>query len=138
MTAHKTMEQKRASYALSKIQEVMQSDFQGKYSSYARKLPTMIVSNGFGPTLAFIKSKSSGESMSAQAYETLYQHLNDWQRLRQLLGLTHANDDLLDSGILGRNATSSSYRLATMEALKLAEWLKRFSEAYLKKEEETE
>jgi CRISPR-associated protein Cmr5 len=99
-------------------------DWRGKYGSVVRKLPSYILTNGLGQTLAFLKAK--GESKLGNEHEILYRHLADWVRSK-----VHANGDFLDW--LVSKATSQQYRLATMEALALLQWLKRFAEAELPK-----
>jgi len=99
-------------------------EWKGKYGSVVRKLPSYILTNGLGQTLAFLKAKGKGEP--GNEHEVLYQHLEGW--LRRQLGI---NGNLLDW--LVSKATSQQYRLATMEALALLQWLKRFAEAELLK-----
>jgi CRISPR-associated protein Cmr5 len=98
--------------------------WKGRYGSTVRKLPSYILTNGLGQTLAFLKAKGKGEP--GDEHEILYQHLAEWLK-RQL----NINGDLL--GWLVSEATSQQYRLATMEALALLQWLKRFAEAELPK-----
>jgi len=100
------------------------NEWKGKYGSVVRKLPSYILTNGLGQTLAFLKAKGKGEP--GNEHEILYRHLADWVGSK-----VHANGDFLDW--LVNNATSQQYRLATMEALALLQWLKRFAEAELPK-----
>ena len=99
-------------------------DWKGKYGSIVRKLPSYILTNGLGQTLAFLKAKGKGEP--GNEHEILYQHLEGW--LQKQLDI---NSKFLDW--LVNTATSQQYRLATMEALALLQWLKRFAEAELLK-----
>jgi len=100
------------------------NEWKSKYGSLVRKLPSYILTNGLGQTLAFLKAKGKGEP--GNEHEVLYQHLEGW--LQRQLGI---NGNLLDW--LVNKATSQQYRLATMEALALLQWLKRFAEAELPK-----
>jgi CRISPR-associated protein Cmr5 len=100
------------------------NNWKGKYGSVVRKLPSYILANGLGQTLAFLKAK--GEGRPGDEHEVLYQHLAEWLQ-KQL----HIGGDLLEW--LANTATSQQYRLATMEALALLQWLKRFAEAELPK-----
>lgn len=99
-------------------------EWKGKYGSVVRKLPSYIMTNGLGQTLAFLKAKGKGEP--GNEHEILYQHLASWLKRR-----LDINGDLLDWVV--NTATSQQYRMATMEALALLQWLKRFAEAELPK-----
>jgi len=98
--------------------------WKGRYGSTVRKLPSYILTNGLGQTMAFLKAKGKGEP--GDEHEILYQHLANWLK-KQL----KVNGDLLDWIV--NTANSQQYRLATMEALALLQWLKRFAEAELPK-----
>lgn len=109
--------------------KTLQSEEGGKnwkreYGSLARKVPSLILTNGLGQTLAFLKAK--GKNNPSDEHEVLYQHITEW--LKQQLKL---NGDLLEWIV--NSANSQQYRLATMEALAFLQWLKRFAEAVLPK-----
>lgn len=101
-------------------------DIQKKYGSLARKLPSLILANGLGQTLAFLKSKGyeKGELNSKKAEGLLYNHLSE-----HVLG---KDQDLLTK-VMGES--SFEYRRHTTEVLAFASWLKRFAEAELGQEE---
>ncbi len=123
-SALRTLEQERAQHAWSCVQEVKDKPFAHEYRAVAVKVPSLIVTNGLGQTLAFLKAKGKGEQ--GNEHEILYRHLADWVGSK-----VHADGDLLNW--LANEATSQQYRLATMEALALLQWLKRFAEAELPK-----
>jgi CRISPR-associated protein Cmr5 len=123
-SALRTLEQERAKHAWDCVQEVKDKPFAGDYRTIAVKVPSLIVTNGLGQTLAFLKAKGKGEP--GNEHEVLYRHLTDWVGRK-----VHADGDLLSW--LVNTATSQQYRLATMEALALLQWLKRFAEAELPK-----
>jgi len=125
-SALRTLEQKRAKHAWDCVQKVKSQPFASDYRSIAVKVPSLILTNGLGQTLAFLKAK--GKNEPANEHEILYKHIEEW--LQRQLGI---NKNLLDW--LVNNATSQQYRLATMEALALLQWLKRFAEAELPKGE---
>jgi len=120
-SALRTLEQERAQHAWSCVQDVKDKPFAGDYRTIAVKVPSLIVTNGLGQTLAFLRSKPD-----RQHFQLLYRHLADWVGRK-----VHADGDLLNW--LVNEATSQQYRLATMEALALLQWLKRFAEAELPK-----
>ncbi|MEM4555091.1 MAG: type III-B CRISPR module-associated protein Cmr5 [Candidatus Anstonellaceae archaeon] len=112
--------------------KTLQSEEGGKnwkreYGSLARKVPSLILTNGLGQTLAFLKAKGKGDP--SDEHEVFYQHISNW--LKQRLRL---EDDLLEWIV--NSANSQQYRIATMEALVFLQWLKRFAEAILPKGEE--
>ena len=120
----RTLEQERAKHAWKCVQKVKNQAYASAYRTIAVKAPSLILTNGLGQTLAFLKAK--GKNDPANEHEILYQHIEEW--LKRQLGI---NKNLLDW--LVNNATSQQYRLATMEALALLQWLKRFAEAELPK-----
>jgi len=124
MSVMRTVEQERANHAWQCVNEVKDKPFAGDYRTIAVKTPSLILTNGLGQTLAFLKAKGKGDP--SDEHEVLYQHMSNW--LKQQLKL---NGDLLEWIV--NSANSQQYRLATMEALALLQWLKRFAEAILPK-----
>ena len=120
-----TIEQQRAKFALGRVQDVKsnQRRIAGRYRQEVMGLPTMILTNGLGQTLAFLKAKGSG---SQNEHAAAYRHLNDWVRAQLSLG-----GDLLEEVT---RMDVSRYRLAQAEALAVLGWLKRFAEAELPKD----
>jgi CRISPR-associated protein Cmr5 len=123
-SALRTLEQERAKHAWDCVREVKDKPFAGDYRAIAVKVPSLILTNGLGQTLAFLKAKGKGDP--GNEHEVLYRHLADWVSEK-----VNADGDLLSW--LVNTATSQQYRLATMEALALLQWLKRFAEAELPK-----
>lgn len=113
-----TTEQKRAAAAWVAVSEVQVAD-QSKYSTWVRKLPALIQSNGLGSAMAFLCVKCP----------LLYGHVSRWVTAH----LKYSGDDLLD---LIRNSSAEQYRRATAEAIAYAGWLKRYVEGQGWKEEE--
>jgi len=99
-------------------------DWKSRYGSLVRKIPSYILTNGLGQTLAFLRAKGRGEPGSE--HEVLYRHLSVC--IKEHMGI---DGDLLE-WIVGQ-ADSKEYRHATMETLAFLQWLKRFAEAYLPK-----
>lgn len=119
-SALRTLEQERAKRAWECVQKVKSQSFASDYRTIAMKAPSLIITNGLGQTLAFLKAKGEDE------HEALYHHLSEW--LKKQLSI---EGDLMEW--LVNTATSQQYRLATMEALAFLQWLKRFTEAELPK-----
>ena len=100
-------------------------DYLSDYSSHAKRLSQMIVSNGLIPTLAFYKSKGDDRG---QIYSdiceilevTEFKPYNDWKKNNGKEG------SFLLEFLL--NADFQTLRLATIEAVAIANWLKRIVE----------
>jgi CRISPR-associated protein Cmr5 len=101
------------------------------YRSYIKNIPTMILSNGLGQTLAFIKSKSE----KGNAYELIYEQLTEYMRSPYTTRMQMPEDkkELIDWVI---SCDSEKYRYITQEILAFLNWLKRFAEGLIEEEEE--
>jgi len=128
----KTLEQQRAERAWTCVQEVTSrsQDFKKRYGSLARKVPMLVLTNGLGQSLAFLKAK--GKNDPADEHTVLFRHLSNWVLEQVAPGATTSNRDLLQ-WVLQNDSTA--YRWATTEALAFLTWLKRFAEAELPTEE---
>lgn len=126
MTEHRPQQQKteqaRATAAWSSITEIEDSygNEKKKYGTLARKLPTMIQSNGLGQTLAFLRAKGGKKK---DAHNLIADQLGRWIQ-GQLK--TSKDQDLLTWII---QQPSDTYRRATTESIAFAIWLRRFAEA---------
>ena len=117
MSRRQTLEQLRARDAWNRIEEVRNAP--GKYRSQVRKLPSLILTNGLGQAVAFMKAKKQ---------DMLYKHLSCWVTSQMgepnTVGDVHLMTDILESD-------SDTYRRMTTESLAYIVWLKRFAEAEL-------
>lgn len=98
------------------------------YSSHAKRLPQMIISNGLIPTLAFYKSKGKDRGQIYgdidEIMEIMFEPYKVWKNNKKgYLLLEYLPES--DFNIL---------RLATVEALAIAEWLKRIVEVEIEDE----
>jgi len=102
-----------------------------EYRSYIKKIPSMILSNGAGQTLAFIKSKSK----KGNAYEFLYEQIQKYFKNKEIPRITMpvGKNDMLDWIVSCDSKTE--YRYITTELLALFSWLKRFAEGMIEGEE---
>jgi CRISPR-associated protein Cmr5 len=105
-------------------------DWKKAYSSLARKVPMLVLTNGLGQTLAFLKAK--GKNDPADEHTVLFRHLSSWVLSQVASSTTASNGDLLQ-WVLQND--SAAYRRATTEALAFLAWLKRFAEAELPTED---
>lgn len=104
------------------VKEVKGSEFESKYASHARKLPSMIVHNGLLTTCAFIRAKAKDKG-----WQEIENHIKRY--LERLEG--KKVDSLVK---FFAELDFASYRLYTKRVLYFAEWLKRIAEGELKYE----
>jgi CRISPR-associated protein Cmr5 len=119
-----TEDQRRANRAWECINNVRHEPAASNYASLAQKMPSYILTNGLGQTLAYLRAKTS----PGNEHDFLYRHVSGWvceqlapgkDKPRSLLEWLIQND-------------SNLYRRATTETLAFLAWLKRFAEAELK------
>lgn len=114
-----TLEQQRAAAAWRAVQSVPDSN--GKeFKSVATSLPADIQANGLGQTMAFLEAKGKDE------HKALFKAVTGWVRHR----LSIADSNFMEW--LMTKASTEQYRHATSEAIALAIWIKRFTEARFK------
>lgn len=114
----------------------------GKYKSYAKKIPTMILNNGLGQTLAFIVSKFQKEKNKKKpgtkenpknAYDLIYKQITDYLKSENTTRIKMPSDknELVEWVI---SCDSKEYRFITQELLAFLNWLKRFAEGMIEGE----
>lgn len=126
MPLQQTKEQERARQAWADISEVNGQPCEGKYGSLARKFPVLVLTNGLGHSLAFLRAKGKDH------HKALYRHFSTWVTW-EIYDARPGTNDLLERII---EDGSDTYRRATTEALAFAVWIKRFAEAELREEED--
>lgn len=131
MSQLQKIEQKRAAEAWSCVQyvneEIEDKVFKEKYRSMVLKLPSLILTNGLGQTLAFLKSKGKGNESNPE--EKVYRDLQGWLTKPDVINWGGATQPELIERIMAIN--SNKYRLVTTETLAFINWLKRFADAVL-------
>jgi len=136
----RSIEQERAKYALKCIDEVKSKDnseLEKNYSSYVKKSPALILTNGLGSTLAFYKSKIGKEGDEKKpeklAYNLLYDYINDWVSGKEYDKVNFTKgQDLLDW--ITKTASSLEVFQVTQEIVRLLTWMSKFAKAELKEE----
>ncbi len=123
MNIPRSLEQERAKFAYEKVKSVKGKEFEEDYARYVKNAPALILTNGLGSTLAFYRSKKK------KAYDTLYDHLNEWLRKRRFYD---DNTDVLEWIM---KTDSLQVFNATQEVLSLLNWMKKFAKAMLKGDE---
>jgi CRISPR-associated protein Cmr5 len=104
--------------------EPMYPDYASNYSSHAKRLSQMIISNGLIPTLAFYKSKGDDRG---QIYTDICEIL-EVTGFKPYLDWKNNKEGSLLLEFLLLEADFQTLRLATMEVLAIANWLKRIVE----------
>jgi len=98
-------------------------DYTSDYSSHAKKVSQMIISNGLIPTLAFYKSKGKDRG---QIYADICEILEVTNFKPYLEWKNDKEGNFLLEFLLETDSTT--LRLATIEVLAIANWLKRIVE----------
>ena len=131
------IEQQRAQFALHAIESALNTPESQIYKhkevkSYARRLPAMIQSNGFGQAMAFYYSKRD----KFHAYGRIYTLVEDW-----LCGQGQVYANVQENPRLLKAITQHdqmAYRRAQAETLALMIWVKKFAEALISGEAESD
>lgn len=112
-----TLSQRRAAKALELLNAIPEKgDKRAEFRQFCKGFPTMVLKNGLGQALAFIKTKQD------RKYENIYNTLNAW--LRDELKLVNAD-------VFREINTKSSkeYMEIQAESLRFLEWVKRYENA---------
>lgn len=110
---------KYAETAYPMVNEIKGQDIEAKYRTLALTFPTMIMQSGLAQAIGFLMAKGEKE------HKALLNHLTN------LLGFATA--DALHSAVLSSNIVK--YQLLTRDAIEASSWLKRYTQALLKKQQ---
>lgn len=110
-----TLSQMRATKALELLSKIPQDGDRDKFSQFCKSFPTMVLKNGLGQSLAFIKSKKD------KKYESMYATLNSW-----LINMKLIKDDTFREI---HTIDSRKYMLIQTESIRFLEWIKRYENA---------
>ena len=130
--AENSLEQRRAARALKAINEIRNESYESKFRSYVERLPASIVMNGLGQALASeLAAAGRGEEgkNDSEAHKRLFKEIEGWLLKERR---TYSKETKLMSAIV--KGSQEQYILAQAEALTYLEWMKKFSQAFLKKE----
>jgi len=118
----KTLNQERGLFALNEVSKIKSDRGKAKkYKSYAKKLPAFITTNGLIATLAFLKSKSDAKDV--------YDSVVRWLKQQEYI---ESEENGLEELL---KVDYHKLRLATLEALAFASWLKRIVEIEIEEDE---
>lgn len=124
-TLQRTVEQLRSASAWKDVSATKNLVYAKKYKSLAKNAPADIQTNGLGQSVAFWRAKGKDE------HKRLFEHLSGWLKTQVTQGELHL-------WIMADTTSSEAYRRATVEALAYLGWLKRFAEAEISGEEESQ
>ena len=127
MSQLQRLEQKRAAEAWSCVQyvneEIDNPKFKKEYRSTVMKLPSLILTNGLGQTLAFLKSK--GKENDSNPEEKVYKDIQGWLTKPNVVNWGRVTHEELIERIMAID--SNKYRFITIESLSFLNWLKKFA-----------
>lgn len=125
------LERGRAEFAYKRVEEAIEKlkDKKKEYLSYTRKIPQMILSNGLGQALAFVKAKSK----DGNTYDLIYKQITEYLKGNSTSRIQMPSDktELIEWVI---SCDSADYRYITQEILAFLNWLKRFAEGMIEEE----
>lgn len=129
------LEQERAKFALEQVEGLKGSPRTVKYKTQLLKLPARLHNSGLGQTVGYLLAQKP-DSPERQIYgwlETWLKqgHAGIYDKGSLIQCITGATASGLDPGNV-----EPKYRQASSEARALANWLKRFAEAFLAGEAE--
>ncbi len=110
--------------------EKLDTKRQKEYRSYTRRIPTMILTNGLGQALAFVKAKSESGNAYQLIYNQLTQYLKSDSTTRVMM--PPQSNDLVEWVI---SCDSMMYRYIAEEVLAFLSWIKRFAEGMIEGDE---
>ena len=120
-TKSQNIEQQRAAMALKLIENNISND---RLKAYAQSLPAMILSNGFGQAMAFIKAKGGSKKLtekdkdqSSRAYQQLYQSIQDWLINQGIVEPHSSNQQKNDLVIAITGMSQANYQIASRETM---------------------
>ena len=121
--AIQTKQQKRAEFALRELRQYKTGGVPSGHATFIVGMPNMILSNGLGQTLAFLKAKSSKKERDF-VFKVLKKYIQ-----REFSTFSSADDDF--SFLEKLNSISQSeYIKIQEEVLRMLEWLKRYARAF--------
>ena len=117
----KTLQQKRAQFALQKVKE-RKTEFKNKenlqkYRSSLLNLPAMITTNGLIPTIAFYMK----DDVRKRIVEDIIAELKDEEEIKNPPDISQFLENLV-------KIDTKELRMITKQVLSFAEWLKRMAE----------
>ena len=126
------------------IKDKRDKAFQKEFRSAARSFPTLVHNNGLSAAIAFLKVKMNdedekeNEKKNKNQHDLLFDALKEWlvKIDRVSISENESDDqpkDLLEAVI---KLKRDEYRIVTEEVMIYSQWIKRFAEGMLSKDEQ--
>jgi CRISPR-associated protein Cmr5 len=126
-------ERNRAETAFDDVKEGSGKDFKAEYKSIVVKAPALLKANGLVPTIAFLFSKQ--HSSSGAAHKLLCSQIARWLSIKGIVILAPESNCGQFVKILVK-MTCVEVRRATNETIAYLNWLKRFAEGMIEKDDD--
>lgn len=123
MAVQKTKQQKRAEFALNSL-EGFKGSVPKTHAQFIVGVPTMILTNGLGQTLAFLKAKSEKKEERKFVYDKIKLYLKENYTV-----FASSADDVAFLKTLN-TVPQGDYIKMQKEVLLVLEWLKRYARAF--------
>jgi len=117
-----TKEQQRSAFALEQIRDVYKDQVKKDTANFLVGVPTLILTNGLGQSLAFLLSKGD------QKHKEAFKITKEWLRKNYAAQLDAESDREFLERIT--RMTQSDYLAAQQETLAMLQWLKRYARAF--------
>ncbi len=139
------LEKGRAHFAYKCVENViseLSKEELSNYRAYAEKIPVMILTNGLGQTLAFIKAKmnnkeeGSSSTKKGSAYKILYEQITEYLKSEIPAHIRMDEEEDLVEWVVSCDV--KKYRFITQEILAFMNWLKRFAQGMIEEGEGAE
>ena len=124
MTIIRSQQYAQEAYPL--VAEMQKHQLEVKYRTLALNFPSMILQSGLSQAIGFLMAKGKEKDKEKNQHQILLDHL-----ATLVLG-KQAQDKQLHQIVL--EADLKHYQLLTRKTLEASSWLKRYTEALLKKE----
>ncbi|HAZ96755.1 type III-B CRISPR module-associated protein Cmr5 [uncultured Treponema sp.] len=119
-----TKQQKRAEFALKSLDKYKDSGVPSTYATFIVGMPNMILSNGLGQSLAFLKAKSSKKER-----EFVFGILKSYLQKEFSSSFVNVKDDFAFLSKIN-SISQNEYIKMQEEVLRMLEWLKRYARAF--------
>ena len=135
-----TLGQERAKFAFKCVKnDVVENNRSPKeFKSLVRGFSTMIINNGLGQALAFLKAKMKIDKETKKPKKndhhfTLLEHINNWFNSSECkIHLVENDNSQTDLLTAIQEHSSERYRYYTQETLDFINWLRKFADAEIK------
>lgn len=116
------VENGRAKYAFTQVEKLLSSypNKQSDITSYIKRLPVMIKTNGLGQALAFYYSKEKEHKAIYRAIAGWFSNENNYSLI------TFQGEFIEEITVMNRD----TYRFVTNEVIALLNWMRRFADGY--------